>query len=392
MRFPRPIGANCLRYLGEFLESGLQTDMLGRFETAFARELGVKHCVGLAGCTAALLALAAALDFEDGDEVIFSPISDYGTVMGFIKERCIPVFADTCRGSINLDPDSVRCCITPRTRAIVVTHMTGLPCDMDTIGEVAATHGLPVYEDVCQGIFGQYKGRFLGTLGHAAAFSFDSEKTLSSDMGGCIATNDDDLAERIRFHGQHRARVEVHGFGRIHASNSYALRMSHSAAAIALGQLETIHASVAHLDRMSRALYQMLAQISGISPMEIPSFANVCSCWMAGFTLDPEMFRCDPETFAAELRAEGILDAGLGKYYLLPESLRFLGELEDSQVYPFSVPPASTKHSYRAECCPQARSFLSRFIRWTSFCDKYSLDDCRTVEDIVRRVAERNRF
>src|SRR4051812_21761671 len=98
--FPRTMGPNTMRYLQEFVDSGLTTDMVGRFEQTFARRLGMKHCIGTPGCTAALSVLAAALQLNPGDEVVCSPITDYGTVLGFVRENYIPVFADTAPNSI----------------------------------------------------------------------------------------------------------------------------------------------------------------------------------------------------------------------------------------------------------------------------------------------------
>src|SRR5438477_12777070 len=88
--FPRVIGPNAMKYLQEVVDSGLTIDMTERFEQAFAKAMGVKHCVAAPGCTNALMALAEALNFDPGDEVIVSPITDYGTIMGVVKKNYIP--------------------------------------------------------------------------------------------------------------------------------------------------------------------------------------------------------------------------------------------------------------------------------------------------------------
>lgn len=145
------------------------------------------------------------------------------------------------------------------------------------------------------------------------------------------------------------------------------------------------------LDTKIRFLYQLLGEIPGVSPVAIPAYATVCSCWMAGFSLDPGLFTCDAEEFARQLREEGISDAGLGKYYLLPEALRFLKDSAERGVYPFSTPPASAKHVYGGQVCPNAQSFLERFVRWSSFTELYSEEDCLSAAGMVRTVADRNR-
>ena len=105
--FPRTLGPNCMKYLREVVESGLTSDMVTRFERAFAGEIGAKHCIATPGCTPALAALAAAFDFEPGDEILVSPVTDYGTVQGLIRENFIPVFPDTEPGTVNVSAETI---------------------------------------------------------------------------------------------------------------------------------------------------------------------------------------------------------------------------------------------------------------------------------------------
>ncbi|MBI5096035.1 MAG: DegT/DnrJ/EryC1/StrS family aminotransferase [Candidatus Hydrogenedentes bacterium] len=389
--FPRAIGPNAERYLREVIESGLLCDMMGRFETAFAKELGVKHCVATPGCTPALATLAAAMPWEPGDEVIVSPITDYGTVQGLITQNFIPVFADTAPGTINFCAETIEPLITSRTRAILAVHKTGLVNDMDPINALARRHGLFVYEDACQAVFSEYKGRVAGTLASAAGFSFDSEKTMGSDVGGCLVTNDDELAERARFVGQSRGGVMRAHFGREHAVAGYAYRMPHCTAAICLAQLEIIRDQVAHRDRMVRLLSKKLAEIPGITPLPIPDYANVYSCWMFGLNIEPKAFRCSPEEFAAQLAAAGVPGAGLGEYYLMPAALTCLRDKSSAKTYPYSAPPASREYRYAGDDCPNAQEFLKTFVRWSTFCEKYQPEHCDLATQIVAEVADRNR-
>ncbi len=387
--FPRTMGPNCLKYVQEVVESGLTVDMVSRFERAFAAEMGVKHCIATPGCTPALAALAAAFAFAPGDEIVVSPISDYGTIQGLVREGYIPVFADTEPGTVNLSAETIAACLTERTRAVLVVHKTGLIPDMDPILALAEKHGLILYEDVCQAVFGEYRGRLAGTLGHAAGFSFDGEKTMGADVGGCVVTNDDALAEQVRFLGQSRGAVNVPGFGRHHTAPGYAYRMPQCTAAICLGQLEIIREQVAHRDRMARLLTRLLSDISGVTPLPIPEWVNVYSCWMFGLSLEPGAFRCTPAEFAQHLCDAGIPGAGLGEYYLLPAACTFLDEHARRGVTPYSLPPASREYRYSADSCPTARDFLKTFIRWSTFCEKYQPEHCELAAEIVREVAGR---
>jgi len=390
--FPRTIGPNATKYLQEVVDSGLCIDMIGRFESAFAEAYGVKHCISTPGCTPALQVLAAAFNFEPGDEVIVSPITDYGTICGLLVENLIPVFADTAPGTINFSARTIEQCITSRTRAILCVHKTGLICDMDPINKLAEKHGILVYEDACQAVFGEYKYRLAGTLSKAGAFSFDSEKTMGSDVGGCIITNDDALAERARFIGHSRGAVQKPGFGRLHTERGYALRMPQCTAAISLAQLEIVRPQVAQRDTMARYLTRLIKEISGVIPLPIPDETKVYSCWMFGLNIDPTQFTCSVQEFADQLEAEGIPGAGMGEYYLIPEAVTFLQQKAADHIYPYSKPPASRDYEYGPHICPTAREFLRTFIRWSTFCEKYTPEHCEIAAEIISRVADRNRL
>lgn len=389
--FPRIMGPNCMKYLREVVEKGLRLDMVERFERAFAQAHGVKHCIAAPGCTPALHMLAAAFQFEPGDEIIVSPVTDFGTLQGLLVQDYIPVFADTEPGTVNISAATIEPCITQRTRAILAVHKTGLVCDMDPINALARKHGLVVYEDVCQAVFGRYQGRLAGTLSKAAGFSFDPEKTMGADTGGCIITDDDSLAEYARFIGHSRGASSEPGFGRTHTALGYAFRMTQCTAAICLAQLEIIKENVEQRDKMARLLSKLLAEIPGIKPLPIPEHNTVYSCWMHGFSIAPAAFKCAAQEFATQVAQEGIPGADLGKYYLMPEALKFLQQQASQKVYPFSKPPASRDYVYGPETCPNARKFLETFIRWLTFCEKYEPEHCELAAEIVRKVAERNR-
>lgn len=389
--FPRMMGPNAMTYLQEVVDAGLASGMVERFEAAFAATLGVKHCVATPGCTPALAILAAAFPLEPGDEIIVSPITDYGTIQGLFRQGYIPVFADTDPGSVNLSADTIAPLITDRTRAILCVHKTGLVCDMDPINALAASHGLFVYEDACQAVLSTYKGRVAGTLAKAAGFSFDSEKTLGSDVGGCVVTDDDTVAERLRFVGHSRGAVSKAGYGRLHTEPGYAFRMTQSTAAITLAQLEIIRENVATRDQMARLLSSLIDQIPGVQALPIPAYQEVYSCWMFGLTVDPAQFTCSVAEFGEQLAEAGIPGAGQAAYYLIPESCTFLEDYARAGRFPFSRPPASREYHYGAHNTPVAALFLQRFIRWSTICEKYTAEHCEIAAQIIRTIADANR-
>jgi dTDP-4-amino-4,6-dideoxygalactose transaminase len=389
--FPRVIGPNAMKYLQQVVDAGLSIDMTGRFEEAFAKAMGVKHCISAPGCTNALMLLAEALNFNPGDEVIVSPLADYGTIMGVVKRNCIPLFADTDPGSPNLSSRTIEPLITDRTRAIICVHKTGLMCDMDPIMALAKRRNLVVVEDACQAVYSRYKGRLAGTIGHVGAFSFDSEKTMGSDVGGCMITNDDRIADYARFIGQSRGAEAKAGFGRLHTVAGHALRMPNCTAAICLAQLEIIEEQVTHIDRMARLLTKQLAAIPGITPTPIPAWQDVYSCWMAALSIDPKQFKVDADQFAQQCADDGLTGAGTGRYYLMPAACTFLQQNAQMKTYPYSMPPASREYRYNADNCPNAKALLENWIRWSTICAKWQPEHVEICAEIVRRVAGRNR-
>lgn len=389
--FPRHLGANAAKYVQDVVSSGLMLDMVGKFEEAFARKHGVKHCVSAPGCTNAIAVLALASGFAPGDEIVVSPIADYGTVMGWTKAGIIPVFADTAPGSPNVSAETLERCFTDRTRGVLCVHKTGLPCDMDPIVAMARRRGVMVFEDACQAALTRYKGKLVGTLGDAGMFSLDSEKTIGSDVGGCLITNDDALAERARFLGHSRGGEMRPGFGRIHSGHGLAMRMPLCTAAISLAQIEDADPWVARRDRVARIICEGLGEIPGIIPLQIPEYCTTFSCWMMGFNVDPKAFRCTVDEFGTQCDQTGLAGASSARYYLMPDALTYLHDLSAKREWPFSRPPASRDYRYSGDSTPNARAFLDTFIRWTSFCEKYTDEHAHMAVEMVRRVAEKNR-
>ena len=391
--FPRIMGPNALKYVTEVIESGLTVDMISRFENRLSEMLNVNYCVATAGCTPALAIVADTLNFEPGDEIIFSPITDYGTLMGFIKADYIPVFADTEKDSVSICAETIEPCITDRTRAIVCVHKTGIICDMDPIMKLAEKHGLIVIEDACQAFLGKYKGRYAGTIGHIGAFSFDAEKSVGSDIGGAMITNDEKTAERARFIGHSRGAVAKPGYGRWHTEPGNALRMPNCTAAVTIAEIEIAEKdNIAVRDKAARLITDLLSEIPGITPLAIPDYLDVYSCWMLGFSLDIEQFKCTVDEFGQQISDAGIPGAGTAKYYLVPESCTFLEKNAKEKIYPYSMPPASREYKYGAEVCPNAENFLETWIRWATICEKYTDEHCYLAADIIKQVAGKNRL
>jgi dTDP-4-amino-4,6-dideoxygalactose transaminase len=171
--------------------------------------LGVPRAMLTTSCTHALEMAALLLDIQPGDEVIVPSFTFVSTVNAFVLRGAKPVFADIRPDTLNMDEELLEELITPATRAIVPVHYAGVGCEMDTIMGIAARYSVAVVEDNAHGLFGRYRGRFLGTFGSLATQSFHETKNFSCGEGGALLLNDRKYIERaeiVREKGTNRAR------------------------------------------------------------------------------------------------------------------------------------------------------------------------------------------
>ncbi|MBI3738031.1 MAG: dTDP-4-amino-4,6-dideoxygalactose transaminase [Chloroflexi bacterium] len=172
-------------------------------------ELGVPKALLTTSCTHALEMSALLLDIRPGDEVIIPDFTFVSTINAFVLRGAEPVFLDIRPDTLNLDESKLEAAITSRTKAIVPVHYAGVGCEMDQILAIAYQHGIAVVEDNAHGLFGKYKGKYLGTFGSMASQSFHETKNFSCGEGGALLINDPSLAERaeiIREKGTNRSR------------------------------------------------------------------------------------------------------------------------------------------------------------------------------------------
>ena len=196
------VGQEEVDAVGRVLHSGkvfryLRGGECSRFERRYARFLGVEHVLMTASGTNALTAALIGLRVGPGDEVIVPSHTYMATAVAVLAAGAIPVIVDV-DDSLTLDPAALEAAIGPQTRAVIPVHLWGLPCDMDAIMAIAGRRQLLVLEDACQGVGGAYKGRMLGSIGHAGAFSFNYFKNMTSGEGGAVVSDEGEVIERAR--------------------------------------------------------------------------------------------------------------------------------------------------------------------------------------------------
>jgi dTDP-4-amino-4,6-dideoxygalactose transaminase len=228
-------------------------------------------------CTHALEMCALLLDIQPGDEVIVPSFTFVSTANAFVLRGARVIFADIRPDTLNLDEGQLESLITPRTKVIVPVHYAGVGCEMDVIGEIAARHGVSVVEDNAHGLFGKFRGRWLGTFGCLAAQSFHETKNITCGEGGALLVNDARLIERaevIREKGTDRSRYfrgEVDKYSWVDVGSSYV--MSDVLAAFLYAQLEVWQDIQARRQRIWKYYDQHLrdwAKEQGISCPAVP--------------------------------------------------------------------------------------------------------------------------
>lgn len=198
---------NLSQYLGGWTPDFFGGPRVRGFEAAWCEAFGVSHAVSVNSNTSGLFTAMGAIGIQPGDEVIVSPYSMSASAIAPLVYGGIPIFADIDPVTFCMRPESIRACITPRTKAILIVHIFGHPADMDSIMEIAREHNLRVIEDCAQAPMGRYKGQLVGTIGDLGVFSLNYHKHIHTGEGGVITTNNADLAERCQMIRNHAENI-----------------------------------------------------------------------------------------------------------------------------------------------------------------------------------------
>ena len=250
------------------------------FEREFADWVGVRHAVALANGTVALELALKGLGIGPGDEVVVTPRTFIASVSCVVSVGATPVFADVDREGGNLTAASIAAVLTPRTRAVIVVHLAGRPCEMDPIIALAATHGFFVVEDCAQAHGARHGGRSVGSIGHVAAWSFCQDKIMTTaGEGGMVTTDDSDLWARMWAYKDHGKswqavyeREHPPGFRWLHESFGTNWRMLEVQAAVGRIQLRRMSDWTAKRNANAAAIRTALLPFAGEDgPVRLPA-------------------------------------------------------------------------------------------------------------------------
>ena len=292
--------------VGDVLRSGFNRHPGREFEREFAARHGVKHAIGVNSGTSAMHVCVGAINPDPGDEIIVTPWTAGGSIIGALLHNCVPIFADV-DDTFTLDPQDVEAKIGPRTRAIIAVHLFGNPCDMDALQEIARRHDLFLIEDCAQAHFARYQGQVVGSMGDIAGFSFGG-KHLSAGGGGAVLTDNEVLWERaLLFSDAALPRDPGPYAGRPYANYFLApnYKLNAMMAAVLRVQLEKVDGYIAGKINAAHQLFEHLADIDEVTPQRVRP-GDRHTYWGLRFTLDSERLGCSADEFAAAVSAEGV--------------------------------------------------------------------------------------
>lgn len=333
--------------------------------TLLEQTLGVSKALLTTSCTHALEMAALLLNLQPGDEVIFPSFTFVSTVNAFVLRGVYPVFCDIRPDTLNLDENKLEKLITPRTKVIVPVHYAGIGCEMDAIMELAGQYGIAVVEDNAHGLFGKYKGKYLGTFGCLATQSFHETKNFNCGEGGALLINDPQYIERaevIREKGTNRSRFyrgQVDKYTWVDVGSSYL--PSDMLAAYLYAQLEVQEQIQAKRREVWEYYHKHLQDWAEKHGIRFPIVPDHCEqAYHMFYLLMPSLEK--RQALIAHLKAQNIISA----FHYLPLHLSEMGQ----------------KFGGKEGDCPVTEDVSDRLVRLPFYNDLTEADLARVVAAI----------
>jgi dTDP-4-amino-4,6-dideoxygalactose transaminase len=284
----------------ELLESGIVTK--GRYvtllEKAAASYLGIRHVIAVSSCTLGLMLTYQSLGLKD--EAVVPSFTFMATVSALVWAGIRPLFVDVEPQTMNLDPDLVEAAITRDTTAIVAVHNFGNPVNIDVLQSIADRKGVRLIFDAAQSIGSMFEGQVVGAQGDAQVFSLTPSKLLVAGEGGLVATNNDELAEKIRIGREYGNDGNYNGI--VAGLNA---RLPEMSALLALYNLSRLEDAARRRNSIAATYRDRLSALPGVAFQEVLRESR-CSYTYFAITVDPDLFGLDREELACALAAENI--------------------------------------------------------------------------------------
>ena len=330
------------------------------------RELGVSRALLTTSCTHALEMCALLLDLKPGDEVIVPSFTFVSSINAFVLRGAVPVFADIRPDTLNLDERQLQDLLSPRTRAIIPVHYAGVGCEMDAIMATARAAGVAVVEDNAHGLFGRYRGRWLGTFGELATQSFHETKNFSCGEGGALLVNAPQFAERseiLREKGTNRSRFfrgQVDKYTWVDVGSSFL--PSDLLAAILLPQLRRWHVVQSRREAIWQRYMDGLTEWARAGGVRLPVVPAHCEqAYHMFYLLMPSL----------EVRSAFI------------EHLKSHGIASAFHYQPLNLSPMGRRLAPHAPPCPVTENVADRLLRLPFFNSMSDTQQDRAIEAVL---------
>jgi perosamine synthetase len=283
------LDGNEKRYLAECIDTGWissEGPFVARLEKNFAARVGRKHGIAVANGSAALDVAVAALGIGEGDEVILPSFTIISCAAAIVRAGAVPVVVDADALTWNMAVEQIEAKVTPRTRAIMVVHIYGLPVDMDLVVAIAQKHGLKIIEDAAELIGQTYRGKPCGSFGSISTFSFYPNKHITTGEGGMVLTDDDVLAAKCR---ELRNLCFVPPRRFVHFDLGWNFRMTNLQAAVGVAQLERLDVFVRRKREIGAMYNALLHSVTGCQLPLVQDAGASNIYWVYGIVLNDDI-------------------------------------------------------------------------------------------------------
>jgi len=385
----RTLGDDEIAMVTQAIRTGTLTATKGEFtkqlEIRFAKCMDSLHSHACSSGSAALHTAVAAINPEPGEEVITTSITDMGALSAILFQGAIPRFADVDPRTYNVTAETIERCISPRTRAIMVTHLFGNPCEMTEIVQLACSRGIPIIEDCAQAFMAEHHGKLVGSIGDIGCFSLQQGKHITTGEGGMVTSSDPDLARRMFLFIN-----KAWGYGDPNPDHYFLApnyRTNELTSAVALAQLDKLEDSVCNRTQMADVLTGLLQGIPGVYCPTIRS-GNKHTYWKYCLDVDASVIPGGTVALGKLLKDQGVF---CGPRYIQKPAFQ-CQIIRDQRTFGNSRFPfnhaAPEALDYAPEKFPGTFEALSRVLvlPWS---ERYQQHHVEYIADVIRSSAQR---
>ena len=363
-----------------------------QFEQEFAAKMGSKYALAVNSCTSALISALVACGIGPGDEVLVTGYTFFASCAAIVAAKAVPVVCEIDE-TLTMDPNDIEKKITPSTKAMVVVHMRGVPCDMDKIMAIAKKHNLKVVEDVAQALGGTYKGKYLGTFGDCGCFSFQYHKIITAGEGGMVITNDQRLYDRCMGYHDTAACWRPDRFaeqryeGELFCGVNF--RMNEMSGAVLLAQFGKLDRLLSLMRRNQQIIIDGIKDTKGIRVRPRNDDAGDTGICLMFYLDSKEKVAPFVEALKAEgVDAAGVFNSGIPDWHIYSHWKHVINKKTPTdEGCPYTCPyHKGPQVNYDPQMCPNTLEYLGKVVH-LDIPAQMSEEDCKMIANAINKVA-----